>query len=697
MSDNQIDSFIKWLSTFDLKAPYATIEAISDGVAISEVLQQISPEWFTDTWKSKIKTNVGSNWRLRVSNLKKIVEAVMEYYSECLNQPLVNFIKPDASKIGEQYDSNELRKLLQLVLGCAINCSNKQQYITSIMQMEETVQQTIMQNIQELEGDMHGSRISLGVSLNLDTTDTSCGSHQKLISDLQLLTEQKEQLEQKCYDLNQQLLVTREEKNLLVSENKKLQKRLEESENTDESIPSLRYSGLRKQIKSLKEEIFKIETSRDDYKLKVELLEKEFSDLQLKYDELQKIAEKANDLKDEVDALRETADKVTKYELTIESYKKKMEDLVDLRRQVKILEDKNIEYAELKKEYEEEIKKGLVIKNHMELCKHQLLECHKKLEEQVSNNDKLDLEIKKLQIKLNLVEREKERLIVERDTLRETNDELKCSQLQPIDNVTSLTMHTNSTPELLARDMKDLFHLKNENKDFKVETLNDQEKLTSRPLYSNDCVSPLYGFQDKIKKETKNCDDTDNKIDKYSDDHNDTNNIDNNIRQQLLLQNKALKTCRMEQEQLILQLDEKETILQTQKQKISALQEALSRKESENIVLEERYKKCIDKAKNVIRSLDPKQNNSCEMMLLRNQITEKQKTIEQIKQSLQEYKLFHEMEERLMISAFYNLGFNNQRKIIDQRLHHFNTEQGNFLFRQRQVQCDVSNSLYKFK
>ena len=41
-------------------------------------------------------------------------------------------------------------RLIQLILGCAVNCDAKQQYIEGIMNMEESLQQLIMQAIQEL-------------------------------------------------------------------------------------------------------------------------------------------------------------------------------------------------------------------------------------------------------------------------------------------------------------------------------------------------------------------------------------------------------------------------------------------------------------------------------------------------------------------------------------------------------------------
>lgn len=204
-----------------------------------------------------------------MSNLKKIIEAIIEFYADNLNQPLSGYVRPDANKIGEKCDEDELRRLLQLVLGCAVNCINKQVYITRIMDMEESVQRAIMQSIQELEGSMFGGpRLSLGASLNVESIDVEDGgtAREKLIGELQMAVDAREQLAQRCHELDQQLSMLQEEKAGLILENKKMHERLEEFENPNETGTSLKYSGLRKQVEDLKVEVFKMETSRDDYR-----------------------------------------------------------------------------------------------------------------------------------------------------------------------------------------------------------------------------------------------------------------------------------------------------------------------------------------------------------------------------------------------------------------------------------------------
>jgi protein HOOK3 len=343
-----------------------------------------------------------------------------------------------------------------------------------------------MQSIQELENSVHGPRLSLGASLNFESFDVADGNQQRLLTELQAAIDTRDHMAQRCHELDQQLSLLQEERTTLQVENKKLQERLEEFENPEDSgtTSSLKYSGLRKQVEALKDEMFKLETSRDDYRLKVELLEKEILELQTKQVDLQKAADEANHLKDEVDALRETADKVAKYELTIESYKKKMEDFSDLRRQVKILEDKNMEYLQNKIDYEEEVKRAGLIRNHLELCKKQLTEVHHKLDEQSNKCDKLEYDTKKLETQLSAVQRERDRLIIERDTLKETNEELKCTQLCHRENLANVStdeavVNTEIIPPLIKEKLVLLEH---ENKMLKLNQKVNDDKLPMQAL-----------------------------------------------------------------------------------------------------------------------------------------------------------------------------------------------------------------------
>lgn len=60
-----------------------------------------------------------------MSNLKKLVTRLRDYYQDFLGYQLASFEEPNISKIGEHADPHNLTQLLQLVLGCAVQCANK--------------------------------------------------------------------------------------------------------------------------------------------------------------------------------------------------------------------------------------------------------------------------------------------------------------------------------------------------------------------------------------------------------------------------------------------------------------------------------------------------------------------------------------------------------------------------------------------
>lgn len=134
-----------------------------------------SPDHFNEEWLGKIATNVGAeNWRLRVSNVKKLLDALHEFY-DVSGQPLSPaFAKPDANLIGRDLDIKELGRLLQLILGCAVNSDRKEFFIENIMGLELDLQLSVKSAIEELmstnrDRDSSGSLSNMFPdSLNLD-------------------------------------------------------------------------------------------------------------------------------------------------------------------------------------------------------------------------------------------------------------------------------------------------------------------------------------------------------------------------------------------------------------------------------------------------------------------------------------------------------------------------------------------------
>ena len=115
-----------------------------------------------------------------------------------------------------EYDNAHLGRLLQLILGVAINCSKQAEYIQAIMEMEEQVQRVVMMAIQE----MHGMPTHSIQSLPILEDDMQV---KKLMEEMESTRVEKESLAQKCHELEMRLNLMKEEKSNLSAEFEHLQ------------------------------------------------------------------------------------------------------------------------------------------------------------------------------------------------------------------------------------------------------------------------------------------------------------------------------------------------------------------------------------------------------------------------------------------------------------------------------------------
>ncbi|TFK10141.1 glycine receptor subunit alpha-1 [Platysternon megacephalum] len=460
------DSLMLWLQTFNASGPCKDVQDLTNGVAMAQVLHQIDVAWFDESWLSRIKEDVGDNWRIKASNLKKVLQGIMDYYHEFLGQQISEELVPDLNQISEHSDPTELGRLLQLILGCAVNCEKKQEHIQNIMTLEESVQHVVMAAIQELMSKEILSSV---------TNDTSGEMEQQMkrtLEDLQEALAEKEELKQRCQELDLQVAALQDEKNSLMSENEVMNDRLDQLDGSlddPNTVVAKKYFHAQLQLEQLQEENFRLEAAKDDYRVHCEDLEKQLIELQHRSDELTCLAEESRALKDEIDVLRTFADKASKLESTVEVYRKKLEDLNDFRRQVKSLQDTNMMYMHNTVSLEEELKKANAARAQLETYKRQVQELHNRLSEESKRADTLAFELKRLEEKHEALFKEKERLIVQRDALQETNEELRCSQMQQDHlnqaDASAVKSHENLAAEILPVEYREMFiRLQHENK-----------------------------------------------------------------------------------------------------------------------------------------------------------------------------------------------------------------------------------------
>ncbi|XP_055519993.1 protein Hook homolog 3-like isoform X1 [Leucoraja erinacea] len=704
------DSLLLWIQTFHVSSPCTTKQHLTSGVVIAQVLNHIDPAWFNEAWLGRIKEDI-NDWRLKVSNLKKILQSMLEYYHDVLGHQISEYNLPEVNLIGEHSDAAELGRLLQLVLGCAVSCEKKQEYIQHIMTLEESVQHVVMTAIQEL--------------LTKDPCESVASDNYSEV-DCQLKrfslceeVESGDELSQRCHELDLQVATLLEEKNSLLAENKLLREGMSRSNSLEDSTSATnkKLLLLQSQLELVQEENYRLEAIKDDFRIRCEEMEKESSELHHRNDELTSLAEESQSLKDEMDILRHSSDKVSKLEATVEAYKRKLEDLGDLRRQVKLLEERNTVYMQKTFDLEEELKKANSVRSQLEVYKRQVHELHNKHTEESMKTEKWQFEFKHLQEKHDALLKEKERLIVERDGLRETNEELRCAQAQQ--KVLSKAASNedlsvgNLAAEMVPAELQErVIRLQHENKMLRVqqeETYHDrfhefQNVLDDANRHTHKLENENRLNQQQITELRSQVEQLQRALQEQGSKAEDSNLLKRKLDEHLEKLHEAHTELQKKREYID---DLEPTVDSYTAHKIDELQEVLKKKDEDMKAMEERYKKYLDKARTVIRTLDPKQTPTTapEVQALKNQLHEKEAKIHLLEGNrysqdvegqearrklglvltdFEKNKSQRDQEEKLIISAWYNMGMALHQKVSEERSRGPGQSQS-FLAQQRQA------------
>uniref|UniRef100_A0A8C5B3I4 Hook microtubule-tethering protein 1 n=1 Tax=Gadus morhua TaxID=8049 RepID=A0A8C5B3I4_GADMO len=540
------------------------------------IFDAVDSVWFSKSWLGRIKPDVGDNWRLKMNNLKKILQMMVDYYNEVLGEQMSDFPLPDVALVAEHTDPLNTGRLLQLILGCAVKCDRKQEYIQIIMTLEESVQHVVMTAIQEVRT---GFRTGFPLCIFIQKTHLTISRPHTLLS-------------------SPQVTILQEERNSLLAENDVLTDRANQLDTFDDpSTPSGRkHSQLQLQLESLQEETFRLEAAKDDYRIHCEELEKQLIEVQHRNDGLTGLAEESRALKDELDILRSCSDRAVKLEASVETYRRKLEDLGDLRRQVKQLEEKNMTYMHNTVSLEEELTKANAARTQLETYKRQVQELHKKLSDETRRADNLAYDMKKFEEKYETLTKEKERVIIARDSLKETNEELRCTQAQQ-EHLRQAGMlpagsptHENLAAEMIPIEHREKFiRLQHENKMLRLQ----QEE------FEREKISDLQTQLEESHR-TRSELDTDNRLSRER---------MAELQQQVEDLQKALQSQAAQPDDVSTSRPAPALCWAPRAQDgLDELMAALKKKDDDMKAMEERYKMYLEKARNVIRALDPKLN-----------------------------------------------------------------------------------------
>lgn len=105
--------------------------------------------------------------------------------------------------------------------------------------------------------------------------------------------------------------------------------------------------------------------------------------------------------------------------------------------------------------------------------------------------------------------------------------------------------------------------------------------------------------------------------------------------------------------------------------RIEELQHSLQKKDEDLRAVEERYRRYVDRARAVIQTLEPKQQPPggapLDLHALRTQLRERDVRIRHLEMDFDKSRSQREQEEKLLISAWYNMGMALQQRAGEER------------------------------
>ncbi|XP_049507446.1 girdin isoform X4 [Panthera uncia] len=438
---------VTWVKTFGpLAAGNGTnldeYVALVDGVFLNQVMLQINPK----SESQRVNKKVNNDASLRIHNLSILVRQIKFYYQETLQQ-LIMMSLPNVLIIGKnpfsEQGTEEVKKLLLLLLGCAVQCQKKEEFIERIQGLDFDTKAAVAAHIQEVT---HNQENVFDLQW-MEVTDMSQEEIEPLLKNMALhlkrLIDERDEHSETIVELSEE----RDGLHFLPHASSSAQspcgspgmKRTESRQHL-----SVELADAKAKIRRLRQELEEKTEQLLDCKQELEQMEIELKRLQQENMNLLSDARSARMYRDELDALREKAIRVDKLESEVSRYKERLHDIEFYKARVEELKEDNQVLLETKTMLEDQ------------------------LEGTRARSDKLhELEKENLQLKAKLHDMEMERDMDRKkiEELMEENMTLEMAQKQSMDESLHLGWELEQisrTSELSEAPQKSLGHEVNE-------------------------------------------------------------------------------------------------------------------------------------------------------------------------------------------------------------------------------------------
>ncbi|KAK9297248.1 hypothetical protein QLX08_008977 [Tetragonisca angustula] len=351
MASSEIDDFLSgplvtwFVSCLEDSNSLTSYDDLVDGVLLHNVFLQIDPE----PLYVEVIPSEGSSL-IRTKNLEVIVDNMKQFYEEELGHIVLKL--PDTSNLGKepQVYISEMKLLLLLLLGCAVQCPNKEKFITNIKTLNVDTQLAIVECIKQVT-DYQDIVITQDA---MENVNMGC-----LFVQIKKMTQELDLYRQKWRDTiinesiernDSSISVETEEMNKVQQSNPIVKSEREDNHHYAVELADWK-SRLRKQRQELEEKTEALLESKEELEYHKILVTK----LKQENQELMHEARTAKSYRDELDAVIERADRADRLELEVVRYREKLTDIEFYKTRIEELREDNKVLMETREMLEDQL------------------------------------------------------------------------------------------------------------------------------------------------------------------------------------------------------------------------------------------------------------------------------------------------------------------------------------------------------
>ncbi|XP_019939311.2 girdin-like isoform X1 [Paralichthys olivaceus] len=352
-----LSPLVTWVKTFvpNDGGMYLDFSELLDGVFLNDIMTQINP-----SATPQGANNVSRDPSLRIHNLNFLVQQIKKFYLDNLRQlimiPLPNVLLLGRTPYCEQ-SLEEMKKLLLLLLGCAVQCERKDEYIERIQTLDFVTKAAIAAHIQELT---HSQENVLDLQW-LESSEINPDEMEAVARNM--ATHLRHLLDQRDANLETIAELMQEKEgvfSLLGSPSSPMSGSYSPSIQQQQQAGSQQHLAVeladsKAKIRRLRQELEEKSEQMLDCRHELENMESELKRIQQENSLLLVEARAARTYRDELDALRERAIKADKLESEVGRYREQLHKMEFHKAKVEELKEDNRVLQETKEVLEDQL------------------------------------------------------------------------------------------------------------------------------------------------------------------------------------------------------------------------------------------------------------------------------------------------------------------------------------------------------